>query len=73
MVQIIKDDGEQLTKLIISCNDVRKINEKIIIYLIIKFCYSGNDTNLVRLCNVMDELIDPTCTTTCVQQIRHGM
>ena len=73
MVQIINDDGEQLTKLIISCNDVRKINEKIITYLIIKSCYSGSDTSLVRLCDVMDELIDPTGIPTCVQQIRHGM
>ena len=73
MVQIIKDEGEQLTKLIISCNDVRKINEKIITYLIIKSCYSGSDTSLVRLCDVMDELIDPTGTPTCVQKIRHGM
>ena len=73
MVQIIKDDGEQLSKLIISCTDVWKINEKIITYLIITSCYSGSDTSLVRLCDVMDELIDPTGTPTCVQQIRHGM
>ena len=73
VVQIIKEDGEQLTKLIISCTDVRKIDEKIITYLIIKSCYSGSDTSLVRLCDVMDELIDPTGTPTCVQQIRHGM
>ena len=73
MVQIIKDDGEQLTKLIISCTDVRKINEKIITYFIIKLCYSGSDTSLVRFCDVMDELIDPTGIPTCVQKIRHGM
>ena len=73
MVQITKDDGEQLTKLIISCTDVRKINEKIITYLIIKSCYSGSDTSLVKFCDVMDELMDPTGTSTCVQQIRHGM
>ena len=75
MVQIIKDDGEQLSKLITSSStDVRKINEIIITYLVIKSCYSGSDTtSLVKLCNVMDQLIDPTGLPTCVQQIRHGM
>ena len=73
MVQIIIDK-EQLSKLIASSStDVRKINEKIITYLIVKSCYSGGDTSLVRLCDFMDELIDPTGTTTCVQQIRCGM
>ena len=73
MVQIIKDDGEQLTKLIISCTDVREINEKIITYLIIKSCYSGSDTSLVRLCDLMDKVIDLTGTPTCVKQFRPGM
>ena len=74
MLQIIKDDEEQLTKLIISSTDVRKINEIIISYLVIKSCYSGSDpSSLVKLCDVMDELIDPTGTPTCVQQFRHGV
>ena len=74
MVEIIKDEGEQLSKLItLSSTDVRKINEIIITYLIIKSCYSGISTSLVRLCDVMDELIDHTSTSTCVRQIRHGM
>ena len=73
MAQIINVEGEQLTKLIISSTDIRKINEIIITYLIIKSCYSGISTSLVRLCDVMDELIDHTGTATCVQQIRHGM
>ena len=73
MVQIIKDNGEQLSHMITSSTDTGKINNKIITYLIIKLCYSGSDTSLVRLCDVMDELIDPTGTPTCVQQIRHGM
>ena len=74
MVQIIKDEGEQLSKLItLSPTDVRMINEKIITYLIIKLCYNGSSTSLVRLCDVMDELIDPTGTPTCVQQIKHGI
>ena len=74
MIEIIKDDGEQLSKLITSSStDVRKINEKIITYLIVKLCYNGSDTSLMRLCDVMDELVDSTGTPTCVQQIRHGM
>ena len=73
IVQIIKDDGEQLTKWIISCTDVRKINEKIITYLIIISCFSGSDTSIVKFCDLMDKLIDPTGTPTCVQQFRHGM
>ena len=71
--QLIKDEGEQLSKLITSSStDVTKINEKIITYLILKLCYSGSGNSLVRLCDVMDELIDPTETPICVQQIRHG-
>ena len=74
MVEIIKVEGEQLTKLITSSSvNVRKINEIIITYLIVKSCYSGISTSLVRLCDVMDKLIDRTGTSTCVQQIRHGM
>ena len=75
MVEIIKDEGEQLSKLITSSStDVRKINGKIITYLIVKLCYNGSSTSLVRLCDVMDELIDPTSThNMCIQQIRSGM
>ena len=71
---LLKDGGVQLSKLITSsATDVRKINEKIITYLIVKLCYYGSDTSLVRLCDVMDELIDPTGIHMCVQQIRSGM
>ena len=74
MTQIVKDEGEQLSKVMTSSStDVRKINEKIITYLIAKICYTGCDTGLVRLCDVMDKLTDPTGTPTCLQQIRHGM
>ena len=74
MVQIIKNEREQLSRLIASSStDVRKINMKIITYLIVKLCYTGISTSLMRLCDVIDELIDPTGTPTCVQQIRHGM
>ena len=73
MVEIIKDEGEQLSKLITSSStDVKKINEKIITYLIVKLCYNGSSTSLMRLCDVVDELIDSTGTHTCVQQFRCG-
>ena len=72
--QLLKYGGEQLSKLISSSSaDVRKINEKIITYLIVKLCYNGSSTSLVRLCDVMDELIDSTDTPTFVQKLRCGM
>ena len=68
ILQLLKD-GEQLSKLISSSSaDVRKINEKIITYLIVKLCYSDSDTSL---CDVMDESIDSTDTPTGMQQIRY--
>ena len=69
--QLLKDGGEQLSKLISSSADVRKINEKIITYLIVKLCYNDSDTSLIRLCDVMDESIDSTDTPTGMQQIRY--
>ena len=56
----------------LSSADVRKMNEKILTYLIVKLCYNGNHTDLVTLCNVVNELIDPTDTPSCVQKIRCG-
>ena len=76
MVRMIKDEQEQLSNLITSSSPpiVMNINEIIITFLIIKTCYSGSDNSLVKLCDLMDKLIDPTGTPTCVlQQIRHGM
>ena len=71
--QLLKDGGELLSKLISSSSpDVSRINERIITYLIVKLCYNDNDTTLVRLCDVMDESIDSTNTTTGIQQIRYG-
>ena len=71
--QLLKNGGEQLSKLISSSSaDVRKINEKIITYLIVKLCYNDNDTSLVRLCDVMDESIASNETPACLQEIRYG-
>ena len=55
-------------------SDVGKINEKILTYLIVKLCYNGSGTSLVRPCDVMNESwINSTDTPTCVEQIRCGM
>ena len=71
---LLNDEGKQLSKLITSSSvNVRKINKKIITYLVVKSCYNGSSTILIRLCDIMDELLDPTSTPTCVQQIRCGM
>ena len=71
--QLLKDGGEQLSKLISSSSpDVRRINERIITYLIVKLCYNDSNTSLVRLCDVMHESIDSTNTTTGIQQITCG-
>ena len=71
-LQLLKD-GDQLSKLITSSStEVRKINEKIITCLLVKLCYNGSSTNLVRLCDVMDELIDSTDALGRVHQIRCG-
>ena len=71
--QLLKDGGEQLSKLISSSSpDVKRINERIITYLIVKLCYNDSNTSLVRLFDVMDESFDSTNTTTGIQQIRCG-
>ena len=57
----------------LSSSDVRKMNEKILTYLIIKLGYNGNSTSLVRLCDVMNKLsIDSTDRLSHVQQARCG-
>ena len=57
-----------------SSSDVRMINAKILTYLIMKLCYNGNSTSLVRSCDIMDEsFINSTDTPTCVEQISCGM
>ena len=71
--QLLKDGGEQLSKLISSSSsaDARRINLKILTHLIVKLCYNNSDTSVVRLCDVMDESIDSTDTPTGMQQIRY--
>ena len=71
--QLLKDGGEQLSKLISSSSsaDARRINLKILTHLIVKLCYNDSDTSLVRLCDVMNESIDSTDTLTGMQQTRY--
>ena len=69
----VKEDGKnQLSKLMSSSTNARRINERIITYLIVKLCYSGNDTDLARLCDIMEEMISFNSTSTCVQQTKCG-
>ena len=70
---LLQDGREKLSKLISSSTtDIKKINEKTMAYLIVKLCYNGSSTSLVRLCDVMDELIDSTHSSSCVKQVRYG-
>ena len=71
--QLFKDGDKQLSRLISLSADVTRINEKIITYLIVKLCYNGSDTDLVRLCDVMKGVIDSSDAPTCVQKVRCGM
>ena len=52
---------------------MRKINQNVFTYLILKLCYSGSSTNLVTLCDVMEEVIHCTDAPTCVQHLGSGM
>ena len=72
---LLKDRGENLSKLILSSStNVRQINKKIITYFIVKLCYNDIDTSLVRLCDVMDKSIDSTDILIAgIQQIRFSM
>ena len=75
MPSLLVDEREQLVKLISSSSSVddRRISNKIITYLIVKLCYNySSSSTLIRLCNVMDELIDPKDSAVCLQQIRYG-
>jgi len=72
ILQLLKDEGQQLSKMISSSDNVRKINEKIFTYLVVKLCYSGSITGLVSLCDVMNTLIQSTDSTSCVQPIEYG-
>ena len=66
MPQLFKDEGEQLSKFISSssADTVRKFNEKIITYLVAKFCFNKSGVSLVD---------DSTDTATGTWQTNCGM
>ena len=70
--QLKEDATEQLSKLILSFTEVRKISAIIVTYLMNTLCYNGSDTDLAKLCDVMEELIDSTNTDKSIQQFKCG-
>ena len=72
--QLLEDGEEQLNKMMLSSStNVGKMNHKIIAYFIVKLCYNGNSTKLVRMSDVIRELTVSTDRHTSIQQIRSGM
>ena len=81
VLHLSKETSEQLSKVILSppSTVVRKINEKIITYLIVWLCYNNSNTTsvkpntiLLKLCDIMDQLIDVTKAPNWLQQVKHG-
>lgn len=75
MPQLLKDEEQQLSKLISSSANVRKINERIITYLILKLSYNGSSSSsssLARLCVLMNEFTNSTDSSSCIQLVRDG-
>ena len=77
MPHLPKDEGVHFSKLISSLSsssstDIKKINGKIVTYLIVKLCYSGRDNSSVRLCGVMDKLNSSTDSASSIQQVGYG-
>jgi len=70
--QLSKDDHQQLGTMISSWCEAQLVNEKIVTFLIVKFCFNGSSNNLVGLCNVMDNLIESDQSAGCVQ-VKSGM
>ena len=66
------DDHRQLDSMISSSHEVQLVNEKIVTFLIVKLCYNGSSSDLVGLCDVMDNLIVSKQSASCVQQVRYG-
>ncbi|XP_065885277.1 uncharacterized protein [Dysidea avara] len=67
------DDHRQLDSMISSSHEVQLVNEKIVTFLIVKLCYNGSSSDLVGLCDVMDNLIVSKQSASCVQQVRYAL
>ena len=56
-----------------TLTDIDVINEKILTFLVMNLCYDTNSGGITRLCDVMEQLIEFSESTTCIQEIRCGM
>ena len=73
--QLSDDDHQQLGTMISPSCQAIQVNEKIITFLVVKLCYNGSNSSLVRLCDVMDYLIESNESTAadCMLQVGPGM
>jgi len=70
--QLSNDDHQQLDTMISSSCEAQLVNEKIVTFLIVKFCFNGSGDSLGRLCDVIDNLTESGQSATRVQQVRSG-
>jgi len=70
--QLSNEDHQQLSTMISSSScEVQLVNEKIVTFLMVKLCYNGNGGSLVKLCNLIDDLIDSELVG-CVREVILG-
>ena len=64
---------QQLKSLIpATLTEINVINEKILTFLVMNLCYDANRAGITRLCDVMEQLIEFSGSTSCIQEIRFG-
>ena len=56
-----------------TLTDIDVINEKILTFLVMNLCYDTNSGGITRLCDVMEQLIEFSESSSCIQEIRCGM
>ena len=68
------EQQRQLRSLIpTTLTDIRVINEKILTFLVMNLCYDTNSGGITRLSDIVEQLIEFSGSTGCVQEIRCGM
>jgi len=68
------EQQRQLNSLIpVTLTDVQEINEKILTFLVMSLCYDNSSGGITRLCDIMEQLIEFSESSSCVQEIRCGM
>lgn len=68
------EQQRQLESLIpAALTDISAINEKILTFLVMNLCYDASSGGITRLCDIMEQLIEFSESTSCVQEIRCGM